>query len=1153
MVGGYIRMGGGARIARLGAAVVAALLVFALAGARPAMAAPILAIESPGAGSVTNHSSVTVSGNTSEAGSSANPTEVVVKIHEGSSASGNVVQSASATPAESGAWSAGVSLGDGTYTAVAEQTVLGETGTSPAVTFRVDTTPPKVTMNALPSPTKNSKPTLTGNVGTEEGDLTSVTVTILKGSNVVETGSATVSGSGWTYSVQTELSDGTYTARAAQKDEAGNTGTASQTFTVKMAAPKPTLDAVATPTKNSGPTLKGKAGAAEGDLPQVEVTIYRGAFVGGPVQAAETVPVSNESWSYTPSALPDGTYTAQATQRDEAGNSGVSEERTFTIDTIAPNVTIDSVPSPTSHTKPTLEGKLGSEAGDIHTAFVRIHEGTSPEGPVAASGSARISGESWQYTPEGELSAGTYTAVVQQEDTAHNLGHANATFTIKTSKPLVTLNAPEPDSNNRTPSFSGTADTGEGDILSVTVRVYSGATVIRTLGAPVVGGAWSTSAIETLPDGTYSVQAEQLDEAGNKGFSSRPSFTVDTVAPVITLKPVPGATKSPTPTFTGNGGTAPGDLPTVTVTITGTTALGAPVSATGTTQAGKKGEWSFTAASLEEGSYSVQASQSDQAHNVGHSEAVAFKVITKPPTVVLNPPAARSNNREPTFSGTASAPTKVTVTVYNEKGLPVAHAEGVPGTGGVWTTGPAKPQLPNEKGQIKYSAAATQTDEAGNSTTTARAAFAVDVEAPALTMNPVAAATNEPSPGFGGMTNEVTPVTVYIYAAGHPVAESCEKPGLPVTSATVPATGLEWSLEHISASLADGRYVALATETSHYSGAHCAQTAPVPFRVDTVAPQVAIGSPASQSATVATARVVTGSAGTAEGDLPRVTVELFSGEGITPGQGWIQSESTTATHGSWSVTFAGLTPGAYTVRATQADEAGNVGTSAPQVFRLLSPPRVAGNPAASFSWYPASPHAGESVTLVSSSTDATSPLTGFAWDLAGAGPLHQGASVITTAFASAGAHPVRLRVADASGASSTVTETISVGGPVVDLLRPFPLVRIVTTRSGSGLRLRVLSILAAPGARVTITCKGRRCPLRKQSKVASTDKVGLASVSFARFQRTLAVGTTLEIRVYQPGTIGKYTSLSVRRGGVLKRIDKCLAANGTTPMTCPTA
>jgi hypothetical protein len=206
---------------------------------------------------------------------------------------------------------------------------------------------------------------------------------------------------------------------------------------------------------------------------------------------------------------------------------------------------------------------------------------------------------------------------------------------------------------------------------------------------------------------------------------------------------------------------------------------------------------------------------------------------------------------------------------------------------------------------------------------------------------------------------------------------------------------------------------------------------------------------------------------------------------------------------------------------------------------------------ASFSWYPSAPRAGERVSLVSGSTDATSPLTGFAWDLAGNGSFQAGGQVLSTSFASPGNHVVHLRVTDASGASSVAAETIPVGAPEPPLMQPFPLVRLVTSRVGKGVKLRLLSILASPGARVTIVCKGHGCPLKKESKTASTRKVGLASVSFARFQRVFQTGTTLEIRVYALGEIGKYTRLSVRRG-TLNRMDECLSPDGVKPLPCPT-
>ena len=76
---------------------------------------------------------------------------------------------------------------------------------------------------------------------------------------------------------------------------------------------------------------------------------------------------------------------------------------------------------------------------------------------------------------------------------------------------------------------------------------------------------------------------------------------------------------------------------------------------------------------------------------------MTFTVETAAPKVTLNSPAMRSNNTTPSFTGTASDTTTVTVKIYSGprcKGSPVAEAT-APGTGGGWTSGPASPALPN--------------------------------------------------------------------------------------------------------------------------------------------------------------------------------------------------------------------------------------------------------------------------------------------------------------------------------------------------------------------------------------------------------------------------------------------------------------------------
>jgi peptidoglycan/xylan/chitin deacetylase (PgdA/CDA1 family) len=95
-----------------------------------------------------------------------------------------------------------------------------------------DTAAPSVT---LTTPGNNARtgplPTFGGRAGTAVGDSSTVTVKIYPGSTPtgtpVQTLTTTASGSTWSVAASTALGNGTYTARAEQQDNAGNTGLSS--------------------------------------------------------------------------------------------------------------------------------------------------------------------------------------------------------------------------------------------------------------------------------------------------------------------------------------------------------------------------------------------------------------------------------------------------------------------------------------------------------------------------------------------------------------------------------------------------------------------------------------------------------------------------------------------------------------------------------------------------------------------------------------------------------------------------------------------------------------------------------------------------------------------------------------------------------------
>jgi hypothetical protein len=407
---------------------------------------------------------------------------------------------------------------------------------------------------------------------------------------------------------------------------------------------------------------------------------------------------------------------------------------------------------------------------------------------------------------------------------------------------------------------------------------------------------------------------------------------------------------------------------------------------------------------------------------------------------------------------------------------------------------------------------------------------------------------NNQTPSFSGLAEEAGgEVTLRIYSG--PTAGGTLIQEL---STLLLSVGGSWSLGPAEP-LKDGIYTARATQTNLAS--ETGTSSPVTFTVDTAAPTVTLNSPKSPSSN--TTPSFTGTAS----DTTQVTVQIHAGP---TAKGTVVSMATATGSGAgWTSGNASpaLSSGQYTAVATQPSSLlGNpAGRSAPVTFTVTPPPVITpavvpppAPPVASFKWFPSVPETGEAVSLVSSSTDAASAITGIAWALTSNGPFQGGGAVLTTSFSTPGGHVVRLRVTNAYGLSSIATETINVVGPRSSLMQPFPVVRIAGTETASGVKLRLLKVQQTPpGARITVRCKGRGCPIRSMRRLALSNKRGVAPVEFRRFERSLRFGVTLEILVTKPGEIGKYTRFAIRRGRLPERVDMCLDPAGVKPLVCP--
>lgn len=705
---------------------------------------------------------------------------------------------------------------------------------------RVDVTPPDVSLESVATPTTDSTPAFSGAGGTEAGDLATVAVKVYSGSSAagtpLHTISATRDGGSWAATPSEALPDGTYTARAEQSDGAGNGGTSeARTFTIDRGAPAVGLATPAAgPTNDSTPTYSGAAGDAPGDSPTVTVEVFEGSAATGDPAHTLTATRTGGSWSVDGEALTDGTYTARAEQADEAGNTGTSQQTTFTVDTVAPGLSLDT-PSAgmTNDPTPAFGGQAGDAPGDSATVTVNVYSGGSASGSPVQTLTATRSGDDWSVTGSEGLADGTYTARAEQIDGADNTGTTPArTFTVDTAGPAVSLTTPSGGAtNDATPSYAGAAGDAPGDDASVIVSVYSGSStsgsLVQTLTATRSGSAWSVDGSPALTDGTYTARAEQTDEAGNTGTSVARTFTVDTAAPGVSMDSPPAATSDRTPTYRGAAGDATGDSETVTVQVFGGSAAeGDPVQTVTATRSGAA--WSQDGSpALPDGTYTAQAEQGDDAGNESQSSARTFTVDGAGPSVSLDTPGAGTSTSDstPTYGGAAGdAPgdlSTVTLELYGgsaASGTPIQTLT-EPRAGAMWSK-VGSPPLPDGT----YTAQAKQSDSVGNVNVSQPRTFSVDTIRPdtAITSAP-ADATGDSTPEFAFSSPDGAGFVCRLYPAGGasaPAFDGCSSP-------------------RVAGPLADGSYVfqvAAVDAAGNQDDSPGSRT----FRVDTTAPQVTL-------------------------------------------------------------------------------------------------------------------------------------------------------------------------------------------------------------------------------------------------------------------------------------------------------------------------
>ena len=287
------------------------------------------------------------------------------------------------------------SLSQGAHTIVA-----ASGGASASLTFTYDTVAPAVT-EALVNNIGSSGQNVTADGAlTGSGDPNAL-VTLSENGTTLGTTTADASGV-WNYT-PSSLTVGAQTIVASETDTAGNTGTASLTFTYSPPAVTEKLVADTGSSSTDGITnndaLTGTAGA------NATVTLTEGTTTLGTTTAN-----ASGVWNFTPSSLAQGTNTIVAT------SGSTSASLTFTYDTIAPTPVFTQTPPATGATS---SATFGFGTSNTDTGVVYGYELDGAATWTQASGnSLTLSG----------LANGAHSLLLEATDAAGNVSASSASY-----------------------------------------------------------------------------------------------------------------------------------------------------------------------------------------------------------------------------------------------------------------------------------------------------------------------------------------------------------------------------------------------------------------------------------------------------------------------------------------------------------------------------------------------------------------------------------------------------------------------------------------------------------------------------------------------------------------------------------------------------
>ncbi|MFP3365886.1 Ig-like domain-containing protein, partial [Pseudoalteromonas sp. SIMBA_148] len=397
-------------------------------------------------------------------------------------------------------------------------------------------------------------------------------------------------------------------------------------------------------------------------------------------------------------------------------------------------------------------------------------------------------------------------------------------------------------------------------------------------------GHWNIEIPGALAQGDFTVSASITDAAGNESTANS-SGNVDTITPIVTVDAL-GLGNDSTPVISGTSTEPEGTV--VNIVITDSNGDEHPITAT----VDANGDWQATSPELPDGSYTVQASITDDAGNTGGATQTG-NLDTLAPTLTLDTVGA-TNDSTPTISGSSNAPAGTVINISVSDGTTTETFTATVQADGSWSA-----DVPNALTDGPLTIEASVSDNAGNTTTLSETAT-LNTTAPSISINALID-TNDTTPTINGTSDAADNTTISL---------TFEDSAGNITTVDTTVTGGVWSVD-APTDLAEGEYTVTAQVDD---GLGNIGSATETGQIDLTGPSLVITDNGVSNDTTPT---IAGTSDAPQGSEVTIVVTDSSGAAQT-------MSATVLANGTWSIPVpVALAEGTYTISASVEDTAGN--------------------------------------------------------------------------------------------------------------------------------------------------------------------------------------------------------------------------------------